>query len=67
MMGGKKQPWRDYRQVIKLGNSLVMSLPSSFVKAYGIKAGQVLTMLVCESLQILPPHRTESEKETPDV
>jgi hypothetical protein len=50
-----KTPWTTMRRVVKAGNSLAVTLPSLFAKGHGIAAGDILKVVIGETLQVHPP------------
>uniref|UniRef100_A0A7C3Z0F7 AbrB/MazE/SpoVT family DNA-binding domain-containing protein n=1 Tax=Desulfobacca acetoxidans TaxID=60893 RepID=A0A7C3Z0F7_9BACT len=58
-------PWRDYRKVIKIGNSVAITLPALFVKAHGIKEGDMLKVIMGEILKIYPPPENPPQGKIP--
>jgi len=56
------------RKVIKQGNSLAITLPVSFTRAHGIKAGDVLPIIANHILRVIPiPEESKDDNADKEV
>jgi antitoxin component of MazEF toxin-antitoxin module len=55
VMKKPKAPWETLRRVFKSGSSLVMTLPSAFIRVHNITDGDILKVIIGETLQVHPP------------